>query len=48
MSAKAQRQWRFTKEDQGIQLNVGIVGAGIAGLAAAAALIRCGHRVEVC
>ena len=31
----------------GVFLNVGIVGAGIAGLAAAAALSRIGHNVEV-
>jgi pyruvate/2-oxoglutarate dehydrogenase complex dihydrolipoamide dehydrogenase (E3) component len=31
----------------GLSLNVGIVGAGIAGLAAAAALSRIGHNVEV-
>ncbi|MCJ1472621.1 hypothetical protein MMC13_001270 [Lambiella insularis] len=30
-----------------VALNVGIVGAGIAGLAAASALIRIGHKVEV-
>ncbi len=31
-----------------ISLNVSIVGAGIAGLAAAIALKRAGHRVKVC
>ena len=30
-----------------IQLDVGIVGAGIAGLSAAIALVRAGHRVDV-
>jgi 2-polyprenyl-6-methoxyphenol hydroxylase-like FAD-dependent oxidoreductase len=29
-------------------LDIAIVGAGIAGLAAAAGLLRSGHRVEVC
>ncbi|KAL6355867.1 hypothetical protein LRP88_09450 [Fusarium phalaenopsidis] len=41
-----------TKFDQfdngsGLFLDIGIVGAGIAGLAAAAALSRLGHRVEI-
>ena len=31
-----------------LSLDVGIVGAGIAGLAAAAALARIGHKVDVC
>jgi hypothetical protein len=31
----------------GITLNIGIVGAGIAGLTAAAVLSRLGHNVEV-
>lgn len=32
----------------GIVLNIGIVGAGVAGLTAAAILSRIGHRVDVC
>jgi NADPH-dependent glutamate synthase beta subunit-like oxidoreductase len=31
----------------GIVLNIGIVGAGVAGLTAAAVLSRLGHNVEV-
>jgi phytoene dehydrogenase-like protein len=30
-----------------LKLEVAVIGAGIAGLAAAAALKQCGHRVEV-
>jgi len=30
-----------------VRLNIGIVGAGIAGLAAAATLTRAGHNVDV-
>lgn len=30
------------------KLDIAVIGAGIAGLAAAAGLLRSGHRVEVC
>lgn len=42
------RKWDFSqKSGESITLDIGVVGAGIAGLAAAAALSREGHRVEV-
>ena len=38
----------FTPKENDKALEIGIIGAGIAGLAAAAGLCRSGHRVEVC
>ena len=37
----------FTPRPGDQMLNVGIIGAGIAGLAAASALVQSGHNVEV-
>ena len=34
--------------EQSVVLDVGVIGAGIAGLSAAIGLCRAGHRVEVC
>ncbi len=33
---------------QSVALDIGVIGAGIAGLSAAIGLCRAGHRVEVC
>jgi salicylate hydroxylase len=43
------RDFTFHKFDNGsgLSLNIGIVGAGIAGLTAAATLSRLGHHVDV-
>ena len=37
----------FAPKDGDQKLDIGIVGAGIAGLTAAVALLQCGHNVEV-
>ncbi len=40
-------QGSTSDQECGLKLNIGVVGAGISGLAAAAMLARLGHHVDV-